>query len=248
MRLTSSDLSKSSISFAALVCLSLAFATTASAGDAPPVENGDTAAQFVRGDVDGSGKTNLTDSIALLDYLYHGGNELGCAAAADANDDESVDLADAVFALSALFIGSETLPAPWPEAGEDPTPGLACGDFHESEEKWVLQIVRPDLTVSSANWIWIGNTLYFRFYIKNQGLANAGSFKVSIRSETGALLETFSVSGLAKGATIVRYRTMPWIRCGHTATRRVTVDSGFTITESIETNNTRSLTYVAGPC
>jgi hypothetical protein len=248
MHRTFQTLSMTSISLVAFVGFSITVARSATAADEHSPQGSDSPAVFVRGDVDGSGETNLTDSIALLDFLYRGGNEPGCAAAADANDDELIDLADAVFALSALFLGGETLPAPWPEAGEDPTPGLACAEYDDREAKALPGPVRPDLIVWHATWLSVGSDFYFRVYVKNQGLANAGSFKVAIRSETGALVETITVSGLAKGTTTVLFHKMPFRRCGTLYVRKAIVDSGYTVTESNETNNTATLNYVMGPC
>ena len=42
--------------------------------------------------------------------------------AADANDDGSIDIADAIYLLSYLFGGGDQPPPPFPDPGIDPTP------------------------------------------------------------------------------------------------------------------------------
>jgi hypothetical protein len=62
-----------------------------------------------RGDTDGDGVMNLTDAVALLGFLFLGGESPYCEPVADTNVDGRVDLADAVYILSFLFLGG---PAP----------------------------------------------------------------------------------------------------------------------------------------
>ena len=82
---------------------------------------------FLRGDVDLDGSRQITDPIALLDYLFLGGLEPSCHDAADATDDGALDLADAVAILAYLFTGGSPLPPPLAAAGPDPTPdALSC--------------------------------------------------------------------------------------------------------------------------
>ena len=73
--------------------------------------------------------TDLADVIALLSLLFPG-SQSGipiCDIAADTNDDDRVDISDAVYMLLSLFGGTVTLPAPHPQCGSDPTPGeLTC--------------------------------------------------------------------------------------------------------------------------
>lgn len=81
---------------------------------------------FVRGDTNGDQKRNIADSIATTSFLFMGGPAPVCPAAADANDDERVDISDVVMLLQHLFITGQPLPAPGPAPGPDPTPGLPC--------------------------------------------------------------------------------------------------------------------------
>ena len=84
-------------------------------------------ADFIRGDTDSSGTVEISDAIFTLQWLFTGGAEPGCLSAADADDNSSVELSDAIYTLGYLFLGGAALPAPYPECGEDPTPGrLSC--------------------------------------------------------------------------------------------------------------------------
>lgn len=100
---------------------------------------------FIRGDADGSEQVDVGDAVYLLASLFDSGApELPCADAGDTNDDGSVDVADAVFLLAALFQpGSQPIPAPWPDAGVDPTPDALpdCG----------VQGVLPFTTLSNGS-------------------------------------------------------------------------------------------------
>jgi hypothetical protein len=83
---------------------------------------------FVRGDSNGDGSVDISDPVATLDSLFLGGPQPRCEDAADANDDGAMDLTDAVATLDALFLDPEPLPAPYPDAGADPTADtLGCG-------------------------------------------------------------------------------------------------------------------------
>ncbi|MBI4582939.1 MAG: hypothetical protein HY717_02725 [Planctomycetes bacterium] len=89
---------------------------------------GSLGSHFIRGDADLSGEVDLTDAIAILHWLFLGGDPLPCLNAADANDVGRVDLTDAIYILRYLFLGDPAPLLPFPEAGEDLTPeeGLGC--------------------------------------------------------------------------------------------------------------------------
>ena len=73
-------------------------------------------AEFLRGDANADGNFDLADVIETLDFIFLG-EPVSCRVALDSNDDELVDIADAVFSLATLFAG-----------GAEPTPpGLLCG-------------------------------------------------------------------------------------------------------------------------
>lgn len=81
------------------------------ASDLPP---------WIRGDVNGDGSIDISDSVGLLDQLF-GQGTIGCLDSADSNDDGGVNIADAVYQLAYLFSGGEPPPEPFPRCGFDPT-------------------------------------------------------------------------------------------------------------------------------
>lgn len=84
---------------------------------------------FLRGDVDASGKRNITDPVVLLRWQFVGDFDVRCPKAADANDDGLTDVSDAVALLEFLFLNSDPLP-PQRDCGQDPTPdALGCEEF-----------------------------------------------------------------------------------------------------------------------
>ena len=93
---------------------------------------------FVRGDANADGSINLTDSIAILSFLFLGGNAPACMDAADASDQGEVNITSAIYVLGWLFLGAEAPPVPTPSAakyargdcGPDPTDdALGCAVF-----------------------------------------------------------------------------------------------------------------------
>ena len=86
--------------------------------------------EFIRGDADSDGTLNLTDAVFALSFLFLGGTVPICEDAADVDDFGSVELTDAVYLLNHLFLGGAAPPAPYPEAGQDPTEdALGCRGF-----------------------------------------------------------------------------------------------------------------------
>jgi len=91
------------------------------------------AASFIRGDANGSGSVSISDSIAILGFLFIGNWDLRCQDAADADDSGSLDLSDGIYGLFFLFMGSGRPPEPFPACGPDPRsdpltcePSAAC--------------------------------------------------------------------------------------------------------------------------
>jgi hypothetical protein len=83
---------------------------------------------FLRGDVDGTGRTDLSDAIGVLDGLFGTAGPFSCADAADADDSGRIDLTDAVAILEYLFLSGPPPAAPGPEdCGIDPTPDTLGG-------------------------------------------------------------------------------------------------------------------------
>ena len=56
---------------------------------------------------------DIGDAVRILEALFSPAGHLDCEDAADVNDDSLIDVSDVVFALLALFGGSEP-PAPGP--------------------------------------------------------------------------------------------------------------------------------------
>ena len=81
---------------------------------------------FRRGDSNQDGGVDISDAIAVLDFLFSGGVAMDCRDAADANDDKEIDISDGMFILNFLFSGGSAAP---------PAPGhLDCGlDMTEDE-------------------------------------------------------------------------------------------------------------------
>ena len=89
---------------------------------------------FQRGDANADGRRNVADAIFILNYLFGGGDRPLCEDAADADDDETLDLADSVQILGRIFADGGDVPPPPPLAacGYDllsPSDALGCVSF-----------------------------------------------------------------------------------------------------------------------
>ncbi|MFN0060414.1 MAG: immunoglobulin domain-containing protein [Planctomycetota bacterium] len=84
---------------------------------------------FYRGDANFDGFFNIADPIRTLEYLFDS-VPVPCIRALDANDSEAIDIADAVYLLTSLFLAGPLPPPPFASCGVDPTPGaLTCVSF-----------------------------------------------------------------------------------------------------------------------
>jgi hypothetical protein len=82
---------------------------------------------FTRGDVDFSGSLSITDAIQVLFHLFQG-RPISCEDAADSDDSGTINLTDSIVILNYLFRRGAPPPAPFPDAGSDPTDDLLeCG-------------------------------------------------------------------------------------------------------------------------
>lgn len=91
-------------------------------------EVGEPAPLFSRGDCNADGVQDIADAVRIIDFLFPNGSPitLECTLACDVNDDETVDIADAVSRLTSLF-GTPPTSVPFPVCGLDPTMGtLTC--------------------------------------------------------------------------------------------------------------------------
>jgi len=87
-------------------------------------------ATFRRGDSNGDGKVDLSDSVRTFGYLFLGAGEPTCLDAADTNDDGRTDISDGIFPLNFLFLGGAPLPDPGSEnCGLDPTDSIGCESY-----------------------------------------------------------------------------------------------------------------------
>jgi hypothetical protein len=86
---------------------------------------------FVRGDANGDQKTDVSDAIAVLFFLFLGSTEKpGCQKAADVDDSGVLDISDAVYLLGFQFLGGPAPPRPFPACGADRTSDeLTCETF-----------------------------------------------------------------------------------------------------------------------
>lgn len=88
---------------------------------------------FLRGDTDGNGTLLLNDSIQIFAWLFQGGDEPSCVAAADASGQGQVNLTSGIFGLNFLFTGGGAPPAPYPDCGPGTLPSdatLGCVEPH----------------------------------------------------------------------------------------------------------------------
>ena len=86
--------------------------------------------QFLRGDCNQDGNTNLVDVVSCLRKLFGIDPASTCQRADDVNDNGILEVADASFLLQFLFNGGAPVPAPASGCGDDPTAdGLTC-DSH----------------------------------------------------------------------------------------------------------------------
>ena len=91
-------------------------------------------APFLRGDVDQDGTRNLLDAVAIVRAVFGLGirYELirACMDSADTDDDEDVDVADALFMLNYLFLRGPEIAAPAVSCGLDPSgEELTCSEY-----------------------------------------------------------------------------------------------------------------------
>jgi hypothetical protein len=97
---------------------------------------------FHRGDFNDDGRTDITDGLRLLGFLFRGGALTGCLETADVQNDGRIDIADPVALLRFLFRGGGPPSAPGPAGapcGQDVDPpsserDLGCAAYAHCEE------------------------------------------------------------------------------------------------------------------
>ncbi|MEM7166909.1 MAG: hypothetical protein AAF581_15705 [Planctomycetota bacterium] len=86
-------------------------------------------ADFVRGDCNQDGVTNIADPVRSLNVLFLSGVETDCEDACDANDDGNYNIGDPVYILTTLFSSGPPPAAPL-TCGPDPTvDALGCTSY-----------------------------------------------------------------------------------------------------------------------
>ena len=85
------------------------------------------ASDFRRGDANGDGGVNLSDALAVVNYLFRNGKPPACPDSADFDDRDDIELTDMILIMNFLFNGVDLSAPPGPfQCGPDPTPdGLA---------------------------------------------------------------------------------------------------------------------------
>jgi hypothetical protein len=68
--------------------------------------------EYLRGDANGDGRVDLSDALAITNFLFLGGLRPHCCDAADTNGDGKLDVSDPSWLVGFLFRGSP--PPPWP--------------------------------------------------------------------------------------------------------------------------------------
>lgn len=87
-----------------------------------------TVIDYIRGDQQGDGITNIADGIWTLQALFNGGPISNCFDASDANADGLYDTADAVTIFTYIFLAGAPPPAPFPNCGNAGEP-QDCAEY-----------------------------------------------------------------------------------------------------------------------
>ncbi|OUW44084.1 hypothetical protein CBD41_06205 [bacterium TMED181] len=86
---------------------------------------------FMRGDTNNDGTFDISDAIAILNYIFGTGNtDPTCLDTLDENDDSVISIADAIYHFSHLFSGGPAPVAPFNGCGIDTTEDdLGCVSY-----------------------------------------------------------------------------------------------------------------------
>ena len=76
-------------------------------------------ARFIRGDCTGEGGINITDGVALLNFLFMGGAAPPCREACNMDDGNDLNISDGIAVLNFLFLGGPGPAPPYPACGPD---------------------------------------------------------------------------------------------------------------------------------
>ena len=82
---------------------------------------------YIRGDCSPDRVVNITDPVRLLTFLFVLPTPPSCLEACDSNNTGDLNITDAIFTLSFLFLGGPSPPPPGPACGLDASPSaLGC--------------------------------------------------------------------------------------------------------------------------
>lgn len=81
---------------------------------------------FIRGDVSGDGRVNVTDVVILYRKLFLGWDLVDCNAASDIHSDSVLDITDGVLLLQFLFLNGLEPDSPFPDCGLPDDDSLEC--------------------------------------------------------------------------------------------------------------------------
>lgn len=82
--------------------------------------------ELVRGDANSDGLINISDPSFILVFLFKGGSAPTCMDAADVDDNEVINITDAVNVFRYLFLAGPPPPEPFSECGRDFDEVLSC--------------------------------------------------------------------------------------------------------------------------
>ncbi len=150
-------------------------------------------ASFTRGDLDGTGRLEISDAVGVLGFLFQGTREPVCLDAADANDDGRVELTDAISILSFLFLQGDAPPAPFGECGSDATADrLGC----EASTAACEEVRCPDPAVESIEFAITRRDTAFRGRVRiRANVTNLGGAYRSSAGQQSIVLEEVPLGG-----------------------------------------------------
>ena len=89
---------------------------------------------FRRGDANGDGSYNISDSVAILLRVFTDNDIVPCEKAADVDDNGELEMVDALFVLNAMFLRGPEPKAPFPGCGIDPSEdSITCDRYGPCE-------------------------------------------------------------------------------------------------------------------
>lgn len=83
---------------------------------------------FLRAEVTGDGSVDISDGIAILNFLFSSDQSVQCLDAADFDDNGRLNIGDPVSLFNYLFASGDRPSPPFPRQGLDPTPDDALGE------------------------------------------------------------------------------------------------------------------------